>query len=87
MPVDVGEALLHDAVQRGAYVLRQLKFARRYIERDANATAFRKAGRIPAESGDEAENFQAVGVRLRECLISFINETADDDIVPEGESA
>jgi hypothetical protein len=30
----------------------------------------------PYESGDEAENFQAVGVRLRECLISFIIETA-----------
>jgi hypothetical protein len=25
------------------------------------------------EAGDEAENFQAVGVRLRECLVSFIN--------------
>ncbi len=37
------------------------------------------------ESGDEAENFQAVGVRLRECLISFIIETANDDLVPVGE--
>src|SRR5690348_2309932 len=24
------------------------------------------------DSGDEAENFQAVGVRLRECIVSFI---------------
>ncbi len=39
----------------------------------------------PYESGDEAENFQAVGVRLRECLISFIIETANDDLVPVGE--
>src|SRR5215211_9835 len=31
------------------------------------------------ESGDEAENFQAVGVRLRECLVSFISEAAGDD--------
>jgi len=37
------------------------------------------------ESGDEAENFQAVGVRLRECLISFIIETANDDLVAVGE--
>jgi hypothetical protein len=37
------------------------------------------------ESGDEAENFQAVGVRLRECLVSFIGETADDEMVPEGQ--
>lgn len=39
----------------------------------------------PYESGDEAENFQAVGVRLRECLISFIIETTNDDLVPVGE--
>lgn len=37
------------------------------------------------DSGDEAETFQAVGVRLRECLISFVGETANDDLVPEGE--
>jgi hypothetical protein len=37
------------------------------------------------ESGDEAETFQAVGMRLRECLISFIIETANDDLVPVGE--
>lgn len=37
------------------------------------------------DSGDEAENFQAVGARLRECLISFIGETADDDLVPVGQ--
>jgi hypothetical protein len=37
------------------------------------------------DSGDEAETFQAVGVRLRECLVSFIGETADDDLVPVGQ--
>jgi hypothetical protein len=36
------------------------------------------------ESGDEAENFQAVGVRLRECLVSFIGETTSDELVPAG---
>jgi hypothetical protein len=37
------------------------------------------------DSGDEAENFQAVGVRLRECLVSFIGETANDEMVAEGQ--
>jgi hypothetical protein len=36
------------------------------------------------ESGDEAENFQAVGMRLRECLVSFIGETTNDELVPAG---
>ncbi len=40
----------------------------------------------PYDSGDEAENFQAVGVRLRECLISFIGGTSNDDLVPVGET-
>jgi ribosomal protein L37E len=38
-------------------------------------------------SGDEAETFQSVGVRLRECLVSFVGETRDDELVPEGETA
>lgn len=36
------------------------------------------------ESGDEAETFQAVGVRLRECLVSFIGEATDETMVPNG---
>jgi hypothetical protein len=36
------------------------------------------------ESEDEAETFQAVGVRLRECLVSFLGETTGDELVPEG---
>ncbi|MFH8793285.1 hypothetical protein [Streptomyces sp. NPDC017941] len=35
--------------------------------------------------GDEAEDFQAVGVRLRECLVSFVAEIGDPEMVPEGE--
>lgn len=35
------------------------------------------------DSGDEAETFQAVGVRLRECLVSFLGETCNDELVPE----
>lgn len=38
------------------------------------------------DSGDEAENFQAVGVRLRECLVSFVGETRSDDLVPAGQT-
>jgi hypothetical protein len=37
-------------------------------------------------SGDEAEAFQAVGVRLRECLVSFIGESHDDALVPDGQT-
>jgi hypothetical protein len=36
------------------------------------------------DSGDEAETFQAVGVRLRECLVSFLAETTSDELVPDG---
>jgi hypothetical protein len=39
------------------------------------------------ESGDEAENFQSVGVRLRECLVSFIGETCTDELAPPGTTA
>ena len=38
------------------------------------------------DAGDEAEDFQAVGVRLRECLVSFLGEAADEDLVPEGQA-
>jgi hypothetical protein len=39
------------------------------------------------DSGDEAETFQAVGVRLRECLVSFIDETCIAELVPAGQSS
>ena len=38
------------------------------------------------DGGDEAETFQAVGVRLRECLVSFVDETCGDELVPDGET-
>jgi hypothetical protein len=38
------------------------------------------------ESGDEAEAFQSVGVRLRECLVSFIGETKNADLVSPGQT-
>lgn len=36
------------------------------------------------DGGDEAEDFQAVGLRLRECLVSFVGETRSDHLVPAG---
>ena len=39
------------------------------------------------DSGVEAETFQTVGVRLRECLISFVGETTTDEMVPAGQEA
>lgn len=39
------------------------------------------------ESGDEVEAFQAVGARLRECLISFASEATTVEMVPAGETA
>ena len=39
------------------------------------------------DSGDEAETFQAVGVRLRECLLSFVGETTSAEMVPEGQES
>jgi hypothetical protein len=37
------------------------------------------------DSGDEAETFQSVAVRLRECLVSFVGETTGDELVPDGQ--
>jgi hypothetical protein len=38
------------------------------------------------DADDEAEHYQSVAVRLRECLVSFVGETDPTDIVPEGET-
>jgi hypothetical protein len=35
----------------------------------------------------EAEDFQAVGVRLRECMVSFAEEISSDDLVGDGDDA
>lgn len=39
------------------------------------------------DTGDEAEDFQAVGVRLRECLVSFLGETTSNEMVRAGHEA
>ncbi len=38
------------------------------------------------KSGGEAEVFQSVGVRLRETLVSFVDETRSDTLVPSGQT-
>jgi hypothetical protein len=35
-------------------------------------------------AANEAEEFQAVAMRLRECLLAFIRDVADERLVPEG---
>lgn len=35
----------------------------------------------------EAEDFQAVGVRLREAMVTYAGEVADDSLIPEGGDA
>lgn len=66
--------------------------ARRHLEapvdgppRELVSRAWRKFEQAAKElnEGDEAEDFQAVGMRLRECLISFVQETAGEAAVPE----
>jgi hypothetical protein len=40
---------------------------------------------IAAEEAEEAEDFQAVGMRCREALLAFIRSAAKDEMVPQGE--
>ncbi len=35
------------------------------------------------DKAEEAEDFQAVGMRCRECLIAFVREAGTDDMVPD----
>lgn len=37
------------------------------------------------DGGREAEDFQAVGVRLREAMVTYADEVADDALLPEGD--
>jgi hypothetical protein len=39
------------------------------------------------ENADEAEEFQAVGMRCRECLLSLVGEATDPSMVPPGREA
>lgn len=68
-------------------------FARQYYDapvdgapRDYSAKAWRKYedGGEALNEADEAEDFQAVGMRLRESLLAFVHDRAGDATVPEG---
>lgn len=39
------------------------------------------------DSADEAEEFQAVGMRCRECLVSFVKSVSSNSMVPAGQEA
>ena len=39
------------------------------------------------QDADEAEEFQSVGMRCRECLLAFIRETAMEGMLPEGQES
>ncbi len=56
-------------------------------QRERLATSFRRLEQADdaLSEADEAEEFQAVGMRCRECLLTFIRETAMEHMVPEGE--
>jgi hypothetical protein len=56
-------------------------------ERDRLTIPWRKweqAGKA-AEEADEAEDFQAVGMRCRKALLAFVRAAAKDEMVPEGQ--
>lgn len=56
-------------------------------QRDRLSTSFRRVQQADdaLQKADEAEEFQAVGMRCRECLLAFIRETATEEMVPEGQ--
>lgn len=56
-------------------------------QRDRMSTSFRRLEQADdaLNEADEAEEFQSVGMRCRECLLAFIRETATEDMVPDSE--
>jgi len=58
-------------------------------ERERLGATWRKweQAAVAQNNADEAEDFQAVGVRCREALLSLIDLSADEGMVPEGSDA
>jgi hypothetical protein len=54
-------------------------------QRDRLSTSFRRVEQADdaLREANEAEEFQAVGMRCRECLLAFIRETATEEVVLE----
>ena len=59
------------------------------IEQALLASAWRRweQATTALDEAEEAEDFQAVGMRCRECLVAMIREVATPDMVPSGEVA
>ncbi len=55
-------------------------------ERNRGTAAFRKWDQAAEalENAEEAEDFQAIGMRLREGLLTFLRGISSDDFVPDG---
>jgi predicted Zn-ribbon and HTH transcriptional regulator len=55
-------------------------------QQDRLATAWRRWTQAAEalDRADEAEEFQAVGMRCRECLLAFVRAVAQDSMVPNG---
>lgn len=58
-------------------------------QRSRLSTSFRRIQQADAAlmEANEAEEFQAVGMRCRECLLTIIRETATEDMIPDGQEA
>lgn len=58
-------------------------------EQDRSAGAWRRWQQASdaVDKADEAEDFQAIGMRCREALLSFVHEIGDPSMVPEGQPA
>lgn len=58
-------------------------------QRDRLSTSFRRVEQADdaLREANEAEEFQAVGMRCRECLLAFMRETATEEMVSEGQES
>jgi hypothetical protein len=71
----MARVMAHDAAKAPSRPEPRLEKTRRQWEQAAEAQV----------EADEAEDFQAVGVRCRETLVSFVHAMGSPDLVPEGE--
>ena len=62
------------------------KFKKNQIEKSRLSSTWRRLSQAmdAFEAADEAEEFQAVGMRCRECLLDFVRNVADSSMVIQG---
>jgi hypothetical protein len=75
----LGRVLAKQALEAPMEGAPKERFAKTWRKYEQGAAALNEA--------DEAEDFQAVGMRCRECLIAFAQEAGSSASVPEGEQA